>query len=121
MILLVLSMTLLTLTGSTTMLLDLSSFVLPPRTPFIRTPKMLLLLLLPLLPPLYRNPLLRPDRSVGVHVVRCERLDGDGKSLALSRVAGRWVPVSRAHHHGSHVAQVFRVEGHFLGEGECYA
>lgn len=61
-----------------------------------------------------------PDRSVGVHVVRRERLDGDGKSLALSRVAGRWVPVSGAHHHGSHVAQVFRFEGHFLGKGERY-
>lgn len=61
-----------------------------------------------------------PDRSVGVHVVRRERLDGDGKSLALSRVAGRRVPVSRAHHHGSHVAQVFRFEGHFLGKGERY-
>ena len=69
---------------------------------------------------IYRNALLRPDRGVGVHVVRRERLDGDGKSLALSRVAGRWVPVSRAHHHGSHVAQVFRVEGPFLGKGERY-
>lgn len=92
------------------------SFVFPPRTPFIPTPK--ILLLLPPLLPLDRNVFLRPDRSVGVHVVRRERLDGDGKSLALSRVAGRWVPVSRAHHHDSYVAQVFRVKGHFLVEGE---
>lgn len=61
--------------------------------------------------------LLRPDCSVGVHVVRRERLDGHGESMALSRVAERWVPVSRADHHGSHVAQVFRIAGYLLGKG----
>lgn len=60
------------------------------------------------------------DRWLGLRVVRCERLHGDGEPLALPLMAGRWVPVSRPDDHDTHVVEGVYVEGCLLGSGERY-
>lgn len=59
----------------------------------------------------------RADCGVGVSVVWSQRVDGGGESLAVPRLAGRWLSVSCAHHHGAYVAQALVEQNRLPGAG----